>query len=127
MSGSNTPNNGARSFTSEVSVSAAVQSWGTIVTTPPPPNGNPANYDMLLVNHGPTAVQIIGATAPDGTVTPLPNGPWIAAGTSQVMPPGLIAYAVSLKMIGAVGGSNIEMHRGMVGLAPQLPTFTITG
>lgn len=128
MSGSSIPANTARAFTSQVSVTVPnVQPHGTQVTMPVPPNPDATLYDTLILNHGPFDVQVIGAQATDGTVTRLPNGPWIKASTSQVMPPGIIAYAATLTMMAATGVSAVEVHRGIVGQAALAPVFTIIG
>lgn len=131
MKGSSTPSNALRSFTSEVSVTVnvnGIHGVGTTAEMPVPANPDTSLYQVLIVNHGPWAVRLIGLTGPGGTLSLAQGNTLVAAETSRLFAEPLIVTATTLTLEAQqAGNSVVEIHRGFVGAPAPAPTFTIGG
>lgn len=131
MKGSSTPSNAQHQFTSEVSVTVnvnGIHGVGTIADMPVPANPDTSLYQVLIVNHGPWAVRLIGLSGPEGTF-PLAQGDTaVAANTSRLFAARLIATATTLTLEAQQSGfSTVDIHRGFVAAPAPAPTFTVNG
>ena len=131
MSGSSTPSNATPSFQSVVFVTASVSGIygvGSVVTMPTPPTTG-TTYQVLIVNHGPWPVRVIGLDGPQGALPLRQADTLVAANTSRLFTDPLFSTAATLTLEAQHSGGNsvVDIHLGTTGLSAQPPTFVITG
>lgn len=101
---------------------------GTVADMPVAANPDTSLYQVLIVNHGPWAVRLIGLSGPEGKVSLAQGDTLVAADTSRLFAQPLIVTATTLTLEAQQAGTSVvDIHRGFVGAPAAAPTFTITG